>query len=114
MVALLFWWSGLFGFAMNWEASLGMIAERGLPAPTALGLAAAALEILGPVGLLVPRMAGWAALALACFCLATAVLFHAFWTAGPEVRFIETVQFFKDVALAGALLTIAADRIGRP
>jgi putative oxidoreductase len=113
MVALLFWWSGIFGFVMAWEASVGMIAARGLPAPVALGMAAAALEIVGPVALLVPRTAVWAALALSLFCLLTAVLFHPYWAATAEDRFVETVNFFKDIALSGALLTIAAERWGR-
>ena len=99
LVALLFWWSGVFGFVMNWDASIGMIAGRGLPAPALLGIAAAAFEILGPVALLVRRTAPWAALALGVFCLLTAVLFHAFWSAGPDDRFIETVQFFNPVFL---------------
>jgi putative oxidoreductase len=113
MVALLFWWSGIFGFLMAWEPSVGMIAARGLPAPAVLGVAAAVLEIVGPVALLMRRTAVWAAFALSLFCLLTAVLFHPYWSVGADDRFVETVNFFKDIALSGALLTIAAERWGR-
>jgi putative oxidoreductase len=113
MVALLFWWSGIFGFLMAWEPSVGTIAARGLPAPAVLGVAAAVLEIVGPVALLMRRTAVWAAFALSLFCLLTAVLFHPYWSVGADDRFVETVNFFKDIALSGALLTIAAERWGR-
>lgn len=113
MVALLFWWSGIFGFLMAWEPSIGMIAARGLPAPAVLGGAAAILEVVGPIALLTRSTAVWAAFGLSLFCLLTAVLFHPYWSVGADERFVETVNFFKDIALSGALLTIGAERWGR-
>jgi putative oxidoreductase len=62
-----------------------------------------ALEIGGGLGLLIgwrlPIFAG----AMAAFCLATALVFHR--NLGDRV---ERTQFFKDLALAGALAALAA------
>jgi len=45
----------------------------------------------------------WAAMALAGFCLLTAMLFHASWA-----DLSEWIQFQKDVAIAGGFLILAA------
>jgi putative oxidoreductase len=62
-----------------------------------------ALEIGGGMGLLIgwrlPIFAG----AMAAFCLATALVFHR--NLGDRA---ERTQFFKDLALAGALAVLAA------
>jgi putative oxidoreductase len=84
-----------------------------LPA-AALGAAVAAL---GPQLLPNAAWAGswWlladagASLALATFCVATAVIFHNFWTYEDAVQYRNQFNhFMKNIALAGAFLTIAA------
>jgi putative oxidoreductase len=65
-----------------------------------------ALELGGGIGLLIgwrlPVFAG----AMAAFCLATALVFHRDLTDR-----LERAQFFKDLALAGALAVIAAGAV---
>jgi putative oxidoreductase len=89
------------------------MAEVGLT-PTALLLPATiALELVG--GALVAfgrRSSVPAAVLLAVFTLATNVFFHRFWgMTGPE-RVLELSLFFKNVAIAGALVYIAATAHG--
>jgi len=108
MMGVLFLWSGLFGIVLAWPAVAEMIARRGLPVPTLLGVTAGAVELLGPIGLLVPRLEVWAAVVLSGYCVATALLFHDYWTLPEPDRLQQMFHFFKNIALAGALLVIAA------
>jgi len=66
-----------------------------LPAVIALELGAGLLVLTG-------WQARWGALALAGFCVATAVVFHLDWTDKAE-----RTLFFKDIAIAGGLLVVA-------
>ena len=81
------------------------LAQFGVP-PLLLPLAAA-LQLGG--GLLVA--AGWqtrpAALGLALFCISTALIFH-----NQPGDANETLHFWKDLALAGAFLTLVAHGAG--
>ncbi len=73
-----------------------------------------ALEGIG--GLLVAsgvRPAKYAAIALALFTLATNVFFHRFWELDGMVAQLQLSLFFKNVAIAGALLFVAAQIAGR-
>jgi putative oxidoreductase len=68
-----------------------------------------ALEMGG--GLLVAfgrNAAAPAALALAVFTLTTNAFFHRFWELGEPMRMLELSLFFKNVAIAAALVLIAA------
>lgn len=62
-----------------------------------------ALEIVAGAALLIGWRTPWAAAALAGFCLLTAFLFHLNFSVPAE-----RTQFFKDVAIAGGLLALAA------
>jgi len=65
--------------------------------------AVAALEIGGGLLVLSGWQARWAGLALAAFCVATAFVFHLGWAEKAE-----RTLFFKDLAIAGGLLLLAA------
>jgi putative oxidoreductase len=107
LIALLFIPSGiakLTGFA----GATAYVAAAGLPAP-ALG---AAVAIVVEVGFGLALLAGWqarrAALVMALFTLAAAFCFHQFWAAPPDQKFIQNIQFFKNMAIAGGLLFVFA------
>jgi len=51
-----------------------------------------------------------AALILAGFTLTTNVYFHDFWTMQGDVRELELSLFFKNIAIAGALLFVATQQ----
>jgi len=51
-----------------------------------------------------------AALILAGFTLATNFFFHDFWTMQGDVRALELSLFFKNIAIAGALLFVATQQ----
>jgi len=62
-----------------------------------------ALEVLGGLAIIVGWQTRWASLALAGFCIASAVLFH--FDPGNKAQMI---NFMKNVAMAGGFLVLAA------
>lgn len=69
---------------------------------------AAAVLLVGGLMIVVGWRARLAALALAAFCLATAITFHSQFSNPGEL-----IQFGKDLGLAGGFLMLVADGPGR-
>jgi putative oxidoreductase len=105
LVVALFWWSGVFGVLLGFSGTVGFIASGGLPWPVFAAAAAGVVELVVPLGLFLRRTEPWAAFILACYCLATALLFHDYWNAAHAGQ---VLHFYKNIALAGAFLMIAA------
>jgi putative oxidoreductase len=107
LLALLFIPAG-FGKIAGFAGVTGYIASKGLPLP-AVGTAIAIAVELG-LGLLL--LVGWrtrlAALGIAVFTLAASFIFHAYWGAPAEQVMAEQMNFFKNLAISGGLLAIAA------
>ncbi len=108
LVAALFWWSAVFGVVLDWAGTVGFVMSKGLPLPEVAAAGTGAFEILAPLALFHRRLAVWAALALAGFCLATAGIFHDWWAYASGARANQMAHFMKNIALAGALLALAA------
>jgi putative oxidoreductase len=100
LIALLFILAGLAKIAGPQPFLAHMAQHRVpgmlLPLVILLELGAGAMVLTG-------WHARWAALALAGFCIATMVLFHLDWADKAE-----RTLFFKDLAIAGGLLVLAA------
>lgn len=78
--------------------------------PTAILMPATiGLELVGGAMLACHTKYAWgAALVLAVFTLATNLYFHRFWTLEGEIAALELSLFFKNVAIAGALVFAAS------
>lgn len=100
LVALLFILAGISKLTGS-EAVLAHMAQHHVP-----GVLLPLVVIL-EIGAGMAVLSGWfvrlAALVLSGFCLATAVLFHL-----DFADHVERAMFFKDLALAGGLLWLAA------
>ena len=92
------------GFA----GTAGYIASKGLPLPEVGAAIAIAVEIVAGIALIVGFKARWAALALAIFTLATALLFHTYWTLPADKQFVDMLMFWKNLAITGGLLIVFA------
>lgn len=107
LLALLFipaGWAKIGGFA----GTAGYIASKGLPLPEVAAAIAIAAELGLGLLLLVGWQARWAALGLAVFVAVITPLFHNFW-AMPEAQVMMQKQaFFKNLAVVGGLLVVAA------
>lgn len=96
--------------AMAFPIVVGMMAGKGFPMAEAFLVATIILEIVGGLMLIANWNAKCAALALAAFTLAAGSIFHGFWHvwhAPPEFN-NEFNHFFKNVAIVGGLLLVAA------
>lgn len=101
--------SKLSGFS----GTVGYIASAGLPLP-ALGAAVAlAVEVIGSLALLAGLGTRIAALVLAAFTLVASVFFHAYWAVPADQAYVTQLLFFKNIAIVGGLLALAANGAGR-
>lgn len=96
--------SKLTGF----QGTVGYITSVGLPLPTIAAALALVLEIAGGIALIAGAGTRIAALALAFFTLVASFFFHAYWSAPADQQFVQQLLFFKNIAVAGGLLTLAA------
>ncbi len=97
-------WGKLTGFA----GSVGYTASAGIPMPEIATALALVIEIGGALALIFGFATRWAALALAFFTLVASFFFHKYWGVPAEQVMIQQLMFFKNMAIVGGLLTLAA------
>jgi putative oxidoreductase len=112
LLALLFIPAGISKIS-GFEGTVGYIASVGLPLPALAAIGTIALEIGAGLMLAVGWKARWAALALAGFTLLATILFHNFWAMPADKAFVQQLIFFKNIAVVGGLLVVAAFGAGR-
>lgn len=112
LLALLFIPAGISKIS-GFEGTVGYIASVGLPLPALAAIGTIALEIGAGLMLAVGWKARWAALALAGFTLLATILFHNFWAMPADKAFVQQLMFFKNIAVVGGLLVVAAFGAGR-
>lgn len=107
LIALMFLpagWGKLTGFA----GSVAYTASGGIPMPEVATAVALIVEIVGSLGLIFGLGTRWAALALAFFTLVASFFYHKYWGVPPEQVMVTQLLFFKNMAIVGGLLTLAA------
>ena len=107
LLASLFLPAGISKIA-GFDGTVGYIASVGLPLPELGAVLAIAVEVIGGVALLVGFGARPAALVLALFTLVASYFFHGYWRLPADQQFVQQLMFFKNVAVAGGLLLLAA------
>lgn len=107
LVALLFVPSG-WGKLMGFAGTVGYIAGKGVPLPQVCAAIAVAAELGLCLLLLVGWQARWAALGLAIFTIVISPIFHNFWAVPDAQVYMQKLNFFKNMAIAGGLLGFAA------
>ena len=98
----------LTGFA----GTVGYISSVGLPLPALAAATALIVEIVGSLALLAGFGTRIAALVLAAFTLVASFFFHAYWGVPADQAFMQQLLFFKNIAVVGGLLAIAANGAG--
>jgi putative oxidoreductase len=101
--------SKLTGF----EGTAGYIASVGLPMPAVGAVIAIVVEIVVALALLVGYRTRVAAAILAVFTLAASVFFHTYWSVPADKVMIQQLMFFKNIAIVGGLLALAAFGAGK-
>jgi putative oxidoreductase len=107
LLAALFLPAGLAKLA-GFSGTVGYIASVGLPLPTLAAAVALVLEIVAGLALIAGIGTRIAALALAFFTLVASFFFHAYWGVPAEQQMVQQLLFFKNIAVVGGLLTLAA------
>lgn len=94
-----------FGKITGYAGTQGYMESMGIPG--ALLPLVIALEIGGALALIVGLFTRWAALALAGFCVASALIFHRNFAEQMQM-----IQFMKNFAMAGGLLLLYVQGAG--
>ena len=106
-LALLFIPAG-FAKLTGFAGTVGYIASKGVPFPELAAAAAVGVELGLGILLLIGWQARWAALGLAFFTVVVTFIFHAFWAVPADQVMQQQQAFFKNIAVVGGLLTVAA------
>lgn len=107
LLALLFIPAG-FGKIGGFAGTVGYIASKGVPLPELAAAAAIGVELGLGLLLLVGLQARWAALGIAFFTVVITFIFHNFWAVDAAMMVQQQQAFFKNIAVVGGLLTVAA------
>lgn len=107
LLASLFLPAGI-GKITGFAGTVGYIASAGMPLPTVSALVALTVEIVGGLSLILGFGARYASLVLAIFTLIASYFFHAFWAVPADQQFVTQLLFFKNIAVVGGLLVVAA------
>ena len=102
LISIIFIVSG-FGKLTNIGGTTGYFEAVGLPLPMVTAWIVALLELLGGLAILVGFKTRIAALLLALFCVASALVAHF-----DFADQMQSIQFMKNLAIAGGLLVLAA------
>jgi putative oxidoreductase len=106
-MSIIFISSGLQKVAM-FSMMTGYVAAKHLPLPAvSLGIAAA-VEVFGGLAVLLGFRARVAAWVLFLYLIPTTVFFHNFWAQSGMEQMDAQIHFFKNVAIMGGLLFVAA------
>ena len=101
LISALFFLNGIFKIN-SYEGTMGWMESFGLPG--ILLIPAIALEIIGPILVIIGYQTRAAAAALSLFCLATAIIFHNDFADQSQLT-----AFLKNIALAGGFLFLVVN-----
>ena len=101
LISALFFLNGIFKIN-NYEGTIGWMESFGLPG--ILIIPAIALEIIGPVLIVIGYQTRIAAATLSLFCFATAIIFH-----NDFADQVQVTAFLKNIALAGGFLFLVVN-----
>lgn len=111
--AALFLPSG-FSKLMNLQAFMYNVDGRGVPFAPLMAPLGAAVEFLGGLALLLGVQVRFASVMLLLFTAAATLIAHRFWEYSPgAARQMQQINFFKNVAIVGGFVFLAAHGGGR-
>ena len=107
LIALLFLPAGISKL-MGFSGTVGYIASTGLPLPELGAVIAIVVEIGGALALVAGYQTRLVAVVMAVFTLAAGVIFHNFWAVPAAQLMVQQIMFFKNLAIVGGFLLLAA------
>ena len=91
----------------------GMLGAKAFPMPKALAYAAGVVEVVLGILVAVGFQARIAAFGLFAFTIVATLIAHNYWDMTGPARRANEVNFWKNVAIMGGLLMVAATGAGR-
>lgn len=107
LFALMFLPAGIMKIT-GFEGTVGYIASVGLPLATLGAVVAIIVEVAGSAALITGYGTRIAALAMAVFTLVASFFFHNYWSVPADQQMVQQLMFFKNIAIVGGLLALAA------
>jgi uncharacterized membrane protein YphA (DoxX/SURF4 family) len=102
-----FFYNGLKHVFLKTKDYVGYSQMKGVPNPTAAVYVSGALLLVGGIGIATQLYLEVALWCLVAFLIPVSLKMHAFWKVqDPSMRAMEAVQFGKNVALLGAVLSM--------
>ena len=89
------------------------LTNRGVPGGTLVAVLGAGVEFLGSICIIVGFQTRWAALVMAAFTVAAALVSHRFWDADEAARAMQYIQFMKNLAITGGFVILFVAGAGR-
>ncbi len=87
----------------------GYAASRSVPMPTLAVVFTGFLLLIGGLGIVYGVWISWAVLALVLFLVPVTFIMHPYWKdADPNMKMMNSVNFWKNLALLGAVLMLLA------
>jgi uncharacterized membrane protein YphA (DoxX/SURF4 family) len=106
-LALIFILSAV-GKLQDWQGTVQMMADRGLPMPDVLLSISVGLELVGGVLVVLGLYARWGAVVLLLFLVPVSVIMHNFWAVPEDQMQMQMINFMKNVSIAGGLVFLLA------
>ncbi|MBD9469616.1 DoxX family protein [Pseudoxanthomonas sp. PXM01] len=106
---LVFGWSKL----MDVAGTSAYMQQLGVPASQFAAVAAVVIELGGGALIVVGLWTRSAACLLAIYTIAAGLIGHPFWLTEGEQRYIDTVNFYKNLCIAGGCLLLLVTGSGR-
>lgn len=107
LLALLFVPAG-FSKIGGFSGTVGYIASKGVPLPEVAAAIAIAVELGLGLLLVVGFQTRLAALGIAIFTFVITFIFHNYWAMPADMQMMQSLMFFKNMAIVGGLLMVAA------
>jgi len=107
LLSTIFLLSGAMKFA-NWQMFTDMMASKGMPFVPFFLTAAALVELIAGLSVLLGCQARLGAFALFLYLIPTTLIFHDFWAYQGAAQQDQMQHFLKNLAIMGGLLAIVA------
>lgn len=106
LIGAVFAYMGVYKI-MNYAATAGWMAMKGLPAIPVLLVAAILIELVGGAMLILNKQTKIVGIVIALFLIPTNLIFHNFWAMPPEMAASEFLSFLQNIAIIGGLIAVA-------
>lgn len=104
LLFLIFGVRSILGFA----GSVGYFAKLGFPAPEAMVVLAIVIQLVGGIALVIGWKTRWAAWLLVAYVVIATIMAHRYWEYDAAQYVLQMTNFFKNLAIIGGLLAVAA------